>query len=142
MSSWFLSVFIIFERTIRTVFLFNIHMYILHCDDKQAWCEHRKSSLQPKAHSSLENHPVHLLMPIVTRLCSYNKCSPPKWPSTSLLTFFILFDKLETSTSGAESSKRTKHVESSQHNNYIWNYLRFKCIFYENISAHYTATPL
>jgi len=40
------------------------------------------------------------------------------------LTIFW-FDRLETSTSGAESSKRSQREESLRH--IICNYLRFKC---------------
>jgi len=49
--------------------------------------------------------------------------------------WFFWFDSFETSTSRAESSKRTQRKESSRHN--IWNYLRFKKKIYENINAHY-----
>jgi len=37
------------------------------------------------------------------------------------------FDRLKTSTSRAESSKRTQRSESCRH--FIWIYLRFKFIF-------------
>ena len=36
----------------------------------------------------------------------------------------FLFDRLETSTIGAESSERTQREESSRHN--IWTYLRLR----------------
>ena len=39
----------------------------------------------------------------------------------------FLFNRLETSTSGGESSKQTQGSESCRY--YIWNYLRFKCKF-------------
>ena len=55
----------------------------------------------------------------------YNKFSPPKWLSLSLKTIF-LFDRHKTSTSVAESSKRTQRKESSQH----------KLYFLRNINAH------
>jgi len=63
---------------------------------------------------------AHLHMPALVHL---NGCR-------QVFRRFLWFDRFETSTSGAESSKRTQRDESSRHN--IWNYLCFKFIFFKN----------